>query len=167
LAAVSRALAWALVALAAAAGAPSDTPPASSAPPVLLARGDVVQPFDAEGLDGTVQHVDFPKGTTTLLLFFLSSCPTCHRMIPEWNRAYERRPPSLHVVGVMMDHEPPGFFVAKPIAFPVVRAPGKGLREAFKIERVPLVVRVGPGGKVQDVAMGWVDPIRVGELFRP
>jgi hypothetical protein len=90
-------------------------------------------------------------------------------MIPEWNRAYERRPPSLHVLGVMMDHEPPGFFVAKPVAFPVVRAPGsgRGLREAFKIERVPLAVRVGPEGTVQDVAMGWVDPIRVGELFRP
>jgi len=146
----------------------ADTPPAASPPPVSLARGDVVQPFDAEALDGTVKHVDFPKGTTTLLLFFLSSCPTCHHMIPEWNRAYQRRPPNLKVMGVMMDHEPPGFFLAKPIAFPVFRAlGGNNLREAFKIERVPLAVRVGPGGKVQDVAMGQVDPIRVGELFRP
>jgi thiol-disulfide isomerase/thioredoxin len=155
------------MATAAAVAAASDTPPPSSAPAVLLAKGDPVQPFDAENLDGSMTRVDFPKGKTTLLLFFLSSCPTCHRMIPEWNRAYERRPPSLQVLGVMMDHEPPGFFAAKPIAFPVVRAPGKGLREAFKIDRVPLVVRVGPGGKVQDVAMGLVDPIRVGELFRP
>jgi hypothetical protein len=164
---VRRALAWTLIFAAAGAASAADTPPASSAPPVLLAKGDLVQPFDAEGLDGSVKHVDFPKGTTTLLLFFLSSCPTCHRMIPEWNRAYVRRPSSLSVLGVMMDHEPPGFFAARPIVFPVVRSPAKALREAFKVERVPLAVRVGPGGKVQDVAMGYVDPIRVGELFRP
>jgi hypothetical protein len=164
---VRRALAWVAVAAAAAGSSWAETPPPSSPPPVTLARGDVVQPFDAEALDGTVKHVHFPKGTTTLLLFFLSSCPTCHRMIPEWNRAYQRRPPTLQVVGVMMDHEPPGFFLATPISFPVFRALGDTLRAAFKMERVPMAVRVGPGGKVQDVAMGLVDPIRVGELFRP
>jgi hypothetical protein len=159
----------AIAAVALAAGSRADTPPPGSPPPVLLARGELVQPFDAETLDGSTTRVEFPKGSTTLLLFFLSSCPTCHRMIPEWNRAYTRRPARLQVLGVMMDHEPPGFFAAKPIAFPVVRAPGNGraLRDAFKVERVPLAVRVAGGGKVEDVAMGYVDPIRVGELFRP
>ena len=109
---VRRTLAWAVVAVTAVGSSRADTPPAASPPPVSLARGDVVQPFDAEALDGTVKHVDFPKGTTTLLLFFLSSCPTCHHMIPEWNRAYQRRPPNLKVMGVMMDHEPPGFFLS-------------------------------------------------------
>ena len=60
-----------------------------------LAPGDMVQPFDAEGLDGVVKHVDYPKGSATVLLFFLSGCPTCHKMIPEWNRAYERRLPAI------------------------------------------------------------------------
>ena len=47
--------------------APSPTP----AP----APGDVVPAFQAEGLDGQVQHVTYPKGSTTVLFFFLSSCP--------------------------------------------------------------------------------------------
>jgi hypothetical protein len=28
-------------------------------------------------------------------------------------------------------------------------------------------LRVGPGGQVQDVGLGALDPIRLGELFRP
>lgn len=142
--------------------------PSPSASPIqLLARGETVEPFAAEGLDGTMNHISYPKGSSTVLLFFLSSCPTCHRMIPEWNRAYDRRPKGLQVVGVLMDREPPGFFMATPVSFPVVRSPGKALREAFKVARVPLTLRVGPGGKVADVAMGVIDPIRLGEFFRP
>ena len=54
----------------------------SPAPSEFLKIGDVVAPFDAEGIDGEVRHVVFPKGSTTVLLFFLSGCPVCHRMIP-------------------------------------------------------------------------------------
>lgn len=160
-------LAWALTAAVALTAGRPDVPAPSPAPRAALARGDVVSAFDAEGIDGTVKHVDFPKGTTTLLLFFLSGCPTCHRLIPEWNRAYERRPQNLRVLGVMMDREPPAFFLAHPVSFPVVRAPGTTVRDAFKIERVPLMVRVLAGGKVHDVGSGLLDPIRLGELFRP
>lgn len=137
-----------------------------SAPPPTVSPGETVPSFDAEGLDGVVRHVDYPRGSSTLVLFFLSGCPTCHRMIPLWNQAYQKRPPGLNVVGVLMDKEPPGFFMATPISFPVVRSPGKDLLRAYKISRVPLTLRVGPGGKVEDVALGLVDGIRLGELFR-
>ena len=113
------------------------------------------------------RHVDYPKGSATVLLFFLSGCPTCHKMIPEWNRAFERRPPKLNVIGVLMDHEPPGFFQATRIAFPVVRSPGREFLNAWKVHRAPLTVRVGPGGKVEEAQTGIIDPIRLGEIFRP
>jgi hypothetical protein len=132
-----------------------------------LARGDTVLPFDALGVDEVVKHVTYPKGSTTVLLFFLSGCHTCHKMIPEWNRAYERRPPKLNVVGVLMDREPPGFFEATRIAFPVVRSPGRDFLTAWKVQRAPLTVRVGPGGKVEEAETGIIDPIRLGEIFRP
>jgi peroxiredoxin len=132
-----------------------------------LAPGDTVQPFDAEGLDGLVKHVAYPKGSATVLLFFLSSCPTCHKMIPEWSRAYERRPAKLSVVGVLMDREPPGFFEATRIPFPIVRSPGRDFLQAWKVQRAPMTVRVGPGGKVEDAQIGIIDPIRLGEIFRP
>lgn len=135
-------------------------------PTPILAPGDVVPPFDAEGLDGVVKHVGFPKGSTTLLLFFLSSCPTCHKMIPEWNKAYEKRSRGLDVLGVLMDREPPGFFMATPVLFPVVRSHGRQLAQTYRIHRVPLTLRVGPGGKVEDAGMGALDPIRLGEIFR-
>jgi hypothetical protein len=132
-----------------------------------LARGETVSGFDAESPDGAMKHVTFPKGSETVLLFFLSGCPTCHKMIPEWNRAYERRPPKLNVIGVLMDREPPGFFEATKIAFPVVRSPGRDFLEIWKVRRAPMTIRVGPGGTVEEAELGIVDPIRLGEIFRP
>jgi hypothetical protein len=129
--------------------------------------GDVFPDFDAVGIDGATQHVSYPKGSTTVLLFFLSGCPVCHRMIPEWNRAYESRAKGLHVIGVLMDQEPPGFFVATPISFPVVRSPGIDFLRARKVNRAPLTLRIAPGGVVKDVGLGQLDLIRLGELFVP
>jgi hypothetical protein len=155
---------WTAAALAAAL-----VPPAAAGPPPTppLAAGETVQPFDAEGVDGATKHVDFPKGSATVVLFFLSGCPTCHKMIPEWNRAYERRPAKLKVIGVLMDREPPGFFQATRIAFPVVRSPGREFLTAWKVQRAPMTIRVGAGGKVEDAQLGIIDPIRLGEIFRP
>ncbi len=131
-----------------------------------LVAGDVVPTFDAEGIDGALRHVTYPKGSTTVLLFFLSSCPTCHKMIPEWNKAHAARPSNLTVVGILMDQEPPGFFSTTPISFPVVRAPSRDFGKAFKLQRVPMTVRVAAGGRVEDAAVGFVDLIRLGDFFR-
>ena len=139
--------------------------PSPSPSPAQMAPGDVIPPFDAEGVDGVMRHVSFGK-QPTILLFFLSSCPHCQKQIPEWNRAFERRPPGVSVLGVMLDHEPPGFFVALPVSFPVVYAPSREFSRTLKITRVPLTARVGLGGKVEDVGSGPTDPIRLGELFR-
>jgi hypothetical protein len=136
-------------------------------PPPLPVAGELVPAFDAESVDGTMKKVSFEGKGSTVLLFFLSSCPTCHRMIPEWNRAFQRKPQGLQVVGVIMDKESPGFFQTTPIAFPVVRSPGRDFLQKLKVSRVPLMVRVAQGGRIEDVAMGYNDPIRVGEIFRP
>ncbi|HKC13107.1 MAG TPA: redoxin family protein [Vicinamibacteria bacterium] len=138
-----------------------------SAPPSAPSVGDVIPIFSADAVDGSTKLVDFSRGSTTVLLFFLSGCPSCHRMIPEWNRAFERRPPNLRVVGVLMDQEPPGFFTAVQIAFPVVRSPGREFLKSLKVNRAPLTLRVSQGGKIDDLALGVIDPIRLGELFRP
>ncbi len=141
--------------------APAPTP--AQAPSV----GDLIPEFETTAaVDGQARKVGFPKGSASVLLFFLSGCPTCHKMIPEWNRAYERRPTGLQVVGVLMDQEPPGFFATTPIAFPVVRAPGRQWLQSLKVNRAPLTVRVAPGGRIEDLQLGLVDPIRLGELFR-
>ena len=113
------------------------------------------------------QQVSFPKGSKTILLFFLSGCPTCHKMIPEWNRAYERRAKDLKVMGVIMDQEPPGFWSTMPIAFPVLRSPGRQFLTSLNVNRAPLTVRVTAGGRIEDVGLGLLDPIRLGEIFRP
>jgi hypothetical protein len=144
--------------------APSPSPPA---PPPGPAKGEVLAPFDAQGVDGESYRVDYPKGTTTLLLFFLSGCPHCQRMLPEWGRLYQQRRDSLKVLGVIMDREPPGFFTAAQIPFQVVRAPSPEFLRSYKISKVPATIRVAPGGKVEDLAVGPVDGIRLGELFRP
>jgi len=145
---------------------------AASAPPGETADlypgvGQILPPFTAQTIDGSPREIAYPKGSTTVLLFFLSSCPTCHRMLPEWNRAWERRPKGLEVIAVMLDREPPGWFTINPVAFPVVRSPGRAFLDAYKVHRVPVTVRVGAGGQVQDVGQGILDPIRLGELFRP
>jgi AhpC/TSA family protein len=155
---------WVVLGIAAALASPLQ---AAGPEPPALARGDTVLPFDAVGLDAVMKRVDYPKGSATILLFFLSGCPTCHKMIPEWNRAYERRPPKLNVIGVLMDREPPGFLQAARIAFPIVRSPGREFLKAWKVERAPMTVRVGPGGTVEDAQIGIIDPIRLGEIFRP
>jgi thiol-disulfide isomerase/thioredoxin len=148
------------------------------APPPLAAQGladlnqtptlgDTFPGFDTQGVDGKPRKIAYPKGTTTVLLFFLSSCPTCHRMIPEWNRAFEKRAKGVEIVGVILDREPPGFFTAMPVSFPVVRLPQPDFARANKVNRVPLTMRLTEGGKIDDLALGHIDPIRVGELFRP
>jgi thiol-disulfide isomerase/thioredoxin len=144
---------------------------AIAAPPApqeraMLAAGDRLEDFEAEGLDGRVRQVSF-QGRPTVLMFFLSSCPTCHKMIPEWNRAYERRPEGLQVVAVLLDREPPGFFMSMPVEFPVVRAPTRQFAAGLGVHRVPFTARVGPDGVVQNAANGVLDPITLGEYFRP
>jgi hypothetical protein len=102
-----------------------------------------------------------------VLLFFLSGCPVCHRMIPEWNRAYGEKKAGLDVYGILMDKEPPGFFVLVPIAFPVLRSPGRAFQESMKVTRAPTMLRITAGGKVEDSAMGEIDRIRLGQIFKP
>jgi hypothetical protein len=139
----------------------------SPPPPPRPAAGDVVPPFDAVSLQGTSTHVAYNEGTVTVLLFFLSSCPTCHKMIPEWNAVYTRRPKNVRILGMLMDQEPPGFFDAMPVAFPVLRVPNRDMLRAYKVHQTPTMIRIGPGGKVQDATVGWVDRLRVGEMFKP
>ena len=128
--------------------------------------GDTLSAFEAEGLDGQMKQISF-EGKSSVIMFFLSSCPTCHKMIPEWNRAYLRKHEKLQVVAIMLDREPPGFFMATPIEFPVVRAPTRTFGRERGVQRVPLTARVGPDGKVTEVGKGLLDPIRLGEIFRP
>ncbi len=142
-------------------------PAIGAEPAAALAPGDHVPAFDAVGIDGRQQRIDFDKGADTILLFFLSGCPACHKMLPLWNQAFERRPKTVRVVGVLLDREPPGFFMAMPIAFPVVRGPGGEFNKAWKLNRVPMMLRVAPGGRVADAAVGPTDAIRVGEIFHP
>ena len=147
--------------LALAASAPAAPPqPAPS-------KGDVIPVFETTRIDGQPQKIDFPKGSKTVLLFFLSGCPSCHKMIPEWNRAYQRRPEGLEVVGVIMDQEPPGFWQTRSIAFPVVRAPGRQFLRSLNVNRAPLALRVVEGGTIEDLTLGVTDPIRHGEIFKP
>jgi thiol-disulfide isomerase/thioredoxin len=145
--------------------AAAQSPPASPAPPQGPAKGQVLAAFVAQAVDGTTQDVAFDR--PTVLLFFLSGCPTCHKMIPEWNRAFARKPSGLAVYGVLMDQEPPGFFQTMTVAFPVLRAPNRQFLSDAKVYRAPVTVRVGRKGVVEDAVVGLVDPIRLGELFRP
>jgi len=166
------AIAAVLLAVAAAAQttAPPAVPPLASfppGPPIAPSKGDVVPVFETMGIEGQPHKVDFPKGSKTVLLFFLSSCPHCHKMIPEWNRAYERRPKGLKVVGVLMDQEPPGFWSTMSVSFPVVRSPGPEFLNSLNVRRAPLAVRVVEGGRIEDLISGETDPIRLGEIFKP
>lgn len=155
----------ALVAALAACALPAagDETPAAAPTPVLLKAGETIPPFEATGVNGDIREVNYK--TATVLMFFLSSCPVCHKMIPEWNQAYDRKPAGLEVVGVLMDREPPGFFAVTPVTFPVVRAPSREFGRIFKVARVPITLRVAAGGKVEDIALGVLDPIRLGEFF--
>lgn len=147
--------------------APVQAPSPSPTPQLGPAKGEVLAPFDAEGVDGSMYHVDYPKGTTTILLFFLSGCSHCQKMIPEWGKMYGQRRDSLKILGVIMDRETPGFFTATQIPFQVLRSPSPDFLRSYKISKVPVTIRVAPGGKVEDSVVGLVDGIRLGELFRP
>jgi thiol-disulfide isomerase/thioredoxin len=144
-----------------------DSSAATSNQPVFLKPGDVVAPFEAKGIDGTEHKITFPKGTTTILLFFSSGCPHCHKMIPMWNERFAERTGSQAVVGVIVDKAPEIFFQRVSILFPVLQSPGNALLNAFKVERVPITLRVGAGGKVEDIGVGELDGIRLGQLFKP
>jgi peroxiredoxin len=147
----------------------AQAPVPAGAPPDAPSKGDVVPVFETLAVDGKPSRVDFPRGSKTVLLFFLSGCPSCHKMIPEWNRAYERRTKDLRVLGVIMDPEqaPPGFWNAMAISFPVLKSPGREFLRGLNVNRAPVTLRVGEGGRIEDVVLGVTDPIRLGELFAP
>ena len=146
---------------------PAGAQPGAQAATLSPSKGDIIPAFETLGIDGQAHKVSFPRGSKTVLLFFMSGCPHCHKMIPEWNRAYERKPANLGVYGVLMDQEPPGFWQTMPVSFPVLRSPGREFLRQINVNRVPLVVRVGEGGRVEDVQMGETDLIRLGEMFAP
>jgi Redoxin len=150
-----------------AAGTFAQTLPASPALSLAPAKGDVVPAFESLSIDGTPRKVDFPQGSQTVLLIFSAGCPHCQRMIPEWNRAFGRKPKDLRVFGVLTDRETPGFWQTFSVVFPVVRSPGRQFLNELKVHRVPLMLRVAGGGRIEDVISGETDPIRLGELFHP
>jgi len=152
--------------------APPAVPPLASfppGPPRSPSKGDVIPVFETTSIDGQVHKVDFPKGSQTVLLFFLSGCPHCHRMIPEWNRAYQRKPKGLKVLGVIMDPDqvPPSFWETMSITFPVLKSPGREFLNNLNVRQAPLAVRVAEGGRIEDLVVGETDAIRLGEIFRP
>jgi len=149
-----------------AAQSPPSPAPVATTEPVFLKPGEIVTPFDAEGIDGVRRHVDYPKGTVTVVFFLSAGCPHCHRMIPVWNKWVELRPPNVAMVGVLVDREPPGFFDKIPIAFPLLRSSGRELMEQYKVSRVPLTLRIATGGKVEDVGVGELDDTRLLEIFK-
>ena len=135
--------------------------------PAPVAPGYLVPEFSAQAVDGSTRKVAYPRGSATVLLFFLSSCPTCHKMLPAWNRAYQRRPKNVNVVGVLLDRAPAEFFEAYPVAFPVVQSPSRDFLQTYKVSRTPTTLRVAAGGKVENHGVGIIDPISLGEYFRP
>jgi thiol-disulfide isomerase/thioredoxin len=169
-----------LLAAAAGVAASAGLAAGQAAPPLTPSKGDVVPVFETMRVDGNVEKVDFPKGSRTMLLFFTSGCPHCHKMIPEWNRIYARSPKNLRILGVILDQEPPGFWSTMPISFPVLRSPGREFLRSLNVNRVPLTLRVAEGGRVEDLGLGEVcsggaagsgasciDAIRLGQLFAP
>jgi thiol-disulfide isomerase/thioredoxin len=154
---------------------------AQEAAPLTPSKGDVVPAFETMRVDGRPEKVDFPKGSRTVLLFFTSGCPHCHKMIPEWSRIYDKNPKNLRILGIILDQEPPGFWSTMPVSFPVLRSPGREFLRALNVNRVPLTLRVADGGKVEDLGLGEVctggaagvpgasciDAIRFGQLFAP
>jgi thiol-disulfide isomerase/thioredoxin len=144
------------------AASPTPTP----IPP--LVPGEVVAPFQARGLNDVLYTVDFPKtGPTTVLLIFLSTCPHCHKMIPVWNKALEKKPKDLKVLGMMLDEGAPGFFTAFKINFPVLRpALPTEFANLLRIKNVPMTVRIKPGGAIESIAVGDPDTAKVPDLFR-
>jgi hypothetical protein len=155
------------LALLAGAAALAQTVPSSPPRPLAPAKGDLVPSFESLSIDGTPRKVDFPAGSETVLLIFSAGCPHCQRMIPEWNSAYGRKPKDLRVLGVLTDRETPGFWQTFSVAFPVVRSPGHQFLDDLNVRRVPLMLRVAGGGRIEDVISGETDPIRLGELFHP
>ena len=114
------------------------------------------------------RQVAFPKGSSTVLLFFLSSCPTCHKMIPEWNRAYQRRPKDVEGRG--RDPRPgarPRFLRGLPGGLPGGALAGPRVPADAEGRRAPPTLRVGAGGKVEDHGVGDPRSHPLGQFFRP
>lgn len=160
-------IALTLLALAGSPRSLAEGPPSVASPaPDGLAAGTPAPSFEGEGLNDKTYTVEFPKDRATVLLFFLSGCPTCHKMIPEWNRALPKND-SVKILGIMLDREPPGFFDGMPIAFPVLRAVRpREVSKLYKIGHVPMMVRITPNGTIEETASGLLEPAQVARLFR-
>ena len=125
--------------------------------------------FEAQGLNGMNYTIEFPKnGPTTVLLVFLASCPHCRATLPIWSGAFDKRPEGLKVQAIMLDEAPPGFFAFHKVTFPVLRAVDRrDVSQKLKVNRVPMTVRIKPGGVVEDVVQGGrVIPPQVDEPGR-
>jgi peroxiredoxin len=131
------------------------------------AAGETLSSFTGQDADGKSVTVTFPKGSKTVLVFFSSTCPICHRMIPAWNRAYDTRDKGLAMYGIAVDKPDRAFYLLTEVKFPVLTLAGREFLDAAKVFRVPTTMRVKAGGVVEDVAQGQIDRLRLGQFFAP
>jgi hypothetical protein len=138
------------------------TPPKAS----TLRAGDAVPAFTTVNVAGQPFRVAFPENRRTVLLVFLASCSTCQAQLPLWKEAFARRPEGTDVVGVLVDQEPPGYWDGHAVPFDVVRAPGREfMREQYRLRHAPSTLRIGPNGRVEDLAVGAAPGRRIQEIF--
>jgi len=106
-----------------------------------------------------------PEGSKTVLLFFLSGCPSCHKMIPSGTAPTSG---AEGPEGRRGDHGPgaAGFWGTLAIGFPSC---GRRDRRSCGPQRQPRPARPagGRGRPDRGSRAGVIDPIRLGELFKP
>ena len=115
--------------------------------------GDPMPAFTVTTLSGEWVTVPDPGGRPTLAVFFSTTCPDCHRQLPEIEDAWKRSEGSLFLA-VARDEGPEAvrrFWEAQGFTLPVAAPGNRSLYDLYdrgSRSGVPLVYISGPDGTV-------------------
>lgn len=124
-----------------------------------LVSGDLMEPFVAQDLDGLDVQVGATDGDPRdrLLFFFTTTCGACQANQEKWRTLYEKVGERYEVVGVSFDplEATRQYREDFDLPFEVVSiADPKSFAERYKVDMVPLTVRLGADGRVRNSWLG-------------
>jgi hypothetical protein len=135
-----------------------------------LEPGDVVSAFDAEKPDGGIENIEYSDNRKTLLFVLSSTCGTCRKNLPYWNRILGEIQGDVRVFGFIVGggssyQKEQALLDSGEIRFPVFRFRDEETRARYKATKVPQTILIGRAGKVEMCLMGLLSDEQVDELL--
>jgi peroxiredoxin len=118
-------------------------------------QGQVAPDFALKATSGTNYRLSEYRGDVVLLAFWGSRCGQCGAQLDALNRLVETyRSAGLMALAVNVDDNQAAaveYARARPVSFPVLLDPDKGVARAYRVDNLPMLLLIDRSGQVRHV----------------